>query len=197
MDNMIVTNRSIDVALCKPHPMNYNRHDEAQIADLRASLRRFGQVRSIVVQEDGAGGFLLVAGHGLHQAARLEGLTELRADVIPPEWPPVKVVAYLAADNELARRGAPDEAQLAALLVRVQEEADEELARLAAGSAQELERLLAAQAEAEDPLAGLDPGEERYQEQYGVIVICQDEEHQESVYEELTGLGFECKVVVT
>jgi len=106
-------------------------------------------------------------------------------------------VAYLAADNELARRGAPDEAQLAALLVRVQEEADEELARLAAGSAQELERLLAAQAEAEDPLAGLDPGEERYQEQYGVIVICQDEEHQESVYEELTGLGFECKVVVT
>lgn len=138
-----VENRTVPVGACKPHPGNYNRHDEGQIADLRLSLQKFGQVRSIVVQDDGAGGYLLVAGHGLHAAAAAEGLTELRADVIPADWPPVKVIAYLAADNELARRGSPDEAQLAALVRQIEEEADAELARLAAGGEERLKELLA------------------------------------------------------
>jgi ParB-like chromosome segregation protein Spo0J len=137
-----VVNRTVPVGACKPHPGNYNRHDEGQIADLRLSLQKFGQVRSIVVQDDGAGGYLLVAGHGLHAAAAAEGLTELRADVIPADWLPVKVIAYLAADNELARRGSPDEAQLAALVRQIEEEADAELARLAAGGEERLALLL-------------------------------------------------------
>jgi hypothetical protein len=139
-----IANRAVPLSACSPHPGNYNRHDEGQVADLRTSLKRFGQVRSIVVQDDGAGGYLLVAGHGVAEAARLEGLAELRADVIPADWTPARVLAYLAADNELARRGLPDEAQLAALVQQVQAEADEELARLAAGGEEELRALLAA-----------------------------------------------------
>lgn len=103
-----IQNRIILVVACRPHPRNYNRHDPAQIADLRASLRIFGQVRSIVVQDDGLGGFLLVAGHGVHVAARLEEFTELRADVIPADWDDEKVLAYLAADNELAKAANAD-----------------------------------------------------------------------------------------
>lgn len=154
-----VVNRVVAVELCSPHPQNYNQHDEAQIGDLRASLRRFGQVRSIVVQDDGAGGYLLVAGHGLHQAARAEGFDELRADVIPADWQPARVLAYLAADNELARQGTPDDEQLAALVKRVQEEADEELARLAAGTEERLRELMAGLAQgepADDPGAQVD-----------------------------------------
>lgn len=154
-----VENRTVPVGACKPHPGNYNRHDEGQIADLRLSLQKFGQVRSIVVQDDGAGGYLLVAGHGLHAAAAAEGLTELRADVIPADWPPVKVIAYLAADNELARRGSPDEAQLAELVRQIEEEADAELARLAAGGEERLKELLAelnGNASAADPGAQVD-----------------------------------------
>lgn len=147
-----VANRDVSVASCRAHPDNYNRHDDGQIDDLRLSLRRFGQVRSIVVQDDGAGRYLLVAGHGIYQAAALEGLTVLRADVIPADWSPVRVAAYLAADNELARRGMPDEAQLAALVARVQEEADAELAKLAAGGELEAE-IIKFQAELEAALA--------------------------------------------
>jgi hypothetical protein len=33
--------------------------------------------------------------------------------------------------------------------------------------------------------------------QYGVIVMCVDEAHQEKIYKELSNSGFECKVVVT
>lgn len=45
-----VVNRIVDVASLTPHPRNYNAHSDGQIGDLRASLKRFGQVRSIVVQ---------------------------------------------------------------------------------------------------------------------------------------------------
>ena len=37
----------------------------------------------------------------------------------------------------------------------------------------------------------------RYQEQYGVIVLCTDEAHQKEVYETLAGMGYDCKVVAT
>lgn len=36
-----------------------------------------------------------------------------------------------------------------------------------------------------------------YQEQYGVIVICEDESHQQAVYEKLSGAGYSCRVVKT
>lgn len=48
-----------------------------------------------------------------------------------------------------------------------------------------------------DPLDGMVPEDDRYEEQYGVIVMCDDEPHQEQVYTELTEAGYECKVVVT
>ena len=118
-DSVQVSHAVVSLSLCAPHPQNYNQHSAEQVGDLRASLRKFGQVRSIVVQDDAAGGFLLVAGHGLAEAARAEGFSELRADVIPADWPPVKVLAYLAADNELGRAASPDEAQLAALVAAV------------------------------------------------------------------------------
>jgi ParB-like chromosome segregation protein Spo0J len=137
-----IRNAIIPLTACRPHPDNYNRHDAGQIVDLRTSLRRFGQVRSVVVQA-AADGYVIAAGHGIIEAAQLEGLTSLRADIIPADWPPAKVLAYLAADNELARRGDPDEGQLAELVARVKAEADDELAALAAGSAERLAEMLA------------------------------------------------------
>ena len=153
-----ITNQLIPLASWRPHPRNYNVHPEGQIADLRRSLRRFGQVRSIVVQDDGAGGFLGVAGHGVTEAARLEGWTEIRADVLPADWPPEKVLAYLAADNESGRASSPDLAQLAALVAELRN-LDEELAQLAAGGDDRLKDLIASLAPAgggEDPGAQID-----------------------------------------
>ncbi|MBN2003088.1 MAG: ParB N-terminal domain-containing protein [Anaerolineae bacterium] len=135
-----VSNQIISIATIKPHPYNYNQHSREHVADLRASLRKFGQVRSLVIQEDTTGGFLCVAGHGILQAAQLEGLTEVKADIIPSDWPQVKVLAYLAADNELARHSDPDLEQLAKLTHTIQQ-TDVDLARLAAGSEAALQRL--------------------------------------------------------
>ena len=98
------------------HPQNYRRHPDQQISRLAASLARFSQVRSIVVQEGADGRYLIVAGHGLVEAARREGFTELRADVIPASWSPTAVAGYLIADNETTRGADDDLTQLAAML---------------------------------------------------------------------------------
>jgi hypothetical protein len=59
-----------------------------------------------------------------------------------------------------------------------------------------LQDLLAAAAGFDNNAPG-DPGEDRYRQQYGVIVICDDESHQEQVYNALLEQGYECRVVVT
>ena len=112
-----------------PHPRNYRRHPESQVARLSASLARFGQVRSIVVQEGADGRYLIVAGHGLIDAAREHGLTELRADVIPSTWTAAQVEGYLIADNETTR-GADDDLVALAQMLEEQQGAGEALEAL-------------------------------------------------------------------
>lgn len=163
MDSKVI-NKRVSVAACKPHPRNYNTHDDAQVEDLRESLRQFGQVRSIVVQATKkASEYLIVAGHGVTEAARREGIKALKADVIPAAWRPARVLAYLAADNELARRGNPDEAQLAAIVAEVQQKEGDVIARLAAGEQKALNNLLKL-ANAENGMADAEPQIDRAEE---------------------------------
>lgn len=111
-----IVNRTLALDALIPHPRNYNQHTESQLARLRASDRRFGQVRSVVVQEGAPGKYLIVAGHGYIEARRAEGHTEVRADIIPATWSAEQVEGYLVADNELARMSQPDTEMLAQLL---------------------------------------------------------------------------------
>lgn len=139
-----VISDTILTADCKPHKSNYNKHSDAQIEDLRESLRQFGPVRSIVVQKKKRGkGYTLVAGEGVWIAAWAEEIPELPARIIPAKWSATKVKAYLAADNELGRYATADEMQLAALVQQVHDTEGETLARLAAGEKNALDRLLA------------------------------------------------------
>lgn len=116
------TNTTIAIDDIEINAENYRGHPAEQINSLRASLRQFGQVKSIVVQAPkGKGGkYLLVAGEGITVSARLEGFTELHADVIPADWPEEKVKAYMVADNETGRRADPDLVQLASLMEEAQ-----------------------------------------------------------------------------
>ncbi|WP_415714370.1 hypothetical protein [Maridesulfovibrio sp.] len=41
------------------------------------------------------------------------------------------------------------------------------------------------------------PDKPRYKEQFGVIVICKDEDEHESVYGKLHHMGYKCKAVRT
>jgi hypothetical protein len=41
------------------------------------------------------------------------------------------------------------------------------------------------------------PDDNRYKEQYGVIIICSDSNEQETVYNKMNDSGYMCRVVVT
>lgn len=136
-----IKNIVIPITALKPHPRNYKIHPEKQIGRLRASVARFGQVRSIVAQEGANGSYLLVAGHGLTKAAKEEGLKELRVDVIPADWTPEQVEGYLVADNLLGATAEDDSTALAQIL---QEQANSGFDLATLGSSQEdLDALLA------------------------------------------------------
>ena len=131
-----VTNQTLEIAALTAHPRNYNRHPDQQVERIAASLRKFGQPRSIVVHRG-----TILAGHGVVQAAKQLGWTEIRADVLPDDYPDHLALAYVAADNELSRQGDPDLAALAAIIDESRN-ADPELMQAIGYDDREFEKLL-------------------------------------------------------
>lgn len=60
---------SVPIASLAFDPANVRKHPEANLDAIRASLRRFGQQKPIVVGRDN----IVLAGNGLLAAARAEG----------------------------------------------------------------------------------------------------------------------------
>src|SRR5260221_915112 len=125
-----------------PHGRNYRKHSELQLQQLVESLRRFGQGRSVVAQKQADGRYMLVAGHGVVEAARRLRWTELRADLLPEDWDADAVNGYLLADNLTRNHGFADAEQLDLLLAE-QQQAGYDLKSLGS-SEKELQLLLAA-----------------------------------------------------
>jgi DNA modification methylase len=92
----------------RPHPRNFRRHPEHQLAILRESLRVHGQQKAVVITPDGT----ILAGHGLVEAARAEGWTQIGCHVYDGPYPE----AFLAIDNRASDLAEDDERALAELL---------------------------------------------------------------------------------
>lgn len=117
---------------------------------------------------------------------------------------------YLVADNRATELGGWLEGELTEVLKRQALLGTEALEDTGYGH-EDLEVMLARQAGMFDDQNGQDASgggpqgdeppnfsrEDRYSEQYGVIVICSDEEHQEEVYGRLKEEGFDVRVVTT
>ena len=165
-----------------PYARNARTHSEAQVAQIAASIREFGFTNPVLL--DGAAG--IVAGHGRVLAARQLGMDQVPCIELA-HLSEAQKRAYIIADNKLALNAGWDEA-----LLRV------ELADLR-GMAFDLSLL----GFSGDELTAVNSGGGgnaeggRYQEQYGVIIVCRDEAHQRETFETLVGLGYEPKVVVT
>ena len=91
----------------KPRPGNPRTHSRKQIRQIAASIKRFGFVNPVLIDDDG----FLIAGHGRIEAAksldletvptvRLSGMTE------------AEIRAYVIADNRLAELAGWDDALL-------------------------------------------------------------------------------------
>ena len=197
-EHAIIRNAVVPLARLHPHPRNYNQHSDEQIRRITSSLHRFGQPRSIVVWERDDDDWWILAGHGVVLGAQSAKWTEIRADILPRSYPESDALAYLIADNEIARLSEPDESALAALL-REQADAGFDLASL--GSSDEDLAVLLAKlgddlltdhmrtTELDDPAGGtLESG-------YSLLVTCTDEGEQQRAYDLVTGQGFTCRIL--
>ena len=90
-----------------PYENNAKIHGPEQIEQLRRSLRGFGFVSPVLIDEERN----LIAGHGRVEAARAEGMTEVPY-VLVSELSETQRRAYIIADNRLAETGEWDAARL-------------------------------------------------------------------------------------
>lgn len=143
--HMTILNETVPLDLVKPHPNNYNQHPETQIADLEASLDLLSQYRSVVLWAQDDGTYIQLAGHGVVEAMKRKGDTEVRADILPVETDATMAKQIMLADNLHARHSLPEDDILARLL-KEQQMAGVSLASLGSGE-EELRQLLEAAGE--------------------------------------------------
>lgn len=97
-----------------PYARNARKHSAKQVEQLRASFREFGQVWPILVREDGT----IIAGHGRLEAAKAEGLTEIRV-IVARGWSETRCRAFGVLDNKVALNSEWDESLLGAELAEL------------------------------------------------------------------------------
>jgi hypothetical protein len=103
-----------------------------------------------------------------------------------------QALAYVVADNELARQSDPDQAQLAAILEELQ--AKEPLLVEAAGyTSMELEQLLRSVNGDSTNGAGYDT----IPEQWAVMVQCTTEIEQADLLQRLESEGYSCRALIS
>jgi ParB-like chromosome segregation protein Spo0J len=182
----------VPIDAVRPDPSNVMQHPPSQIDALAASLVAFGFDQPILARRNG----LIIAGHGRLLAARQVGMTHV--PVVYTDLDGVDAARRMIGDNRLAALAEPDAGALAELLRQLQ--AEDALGGTGYDEAAVealLKEVAGAMPTGGDAGPNLDPGEGRYREQYGVIVMCADEAEQEEIYNALLEQGYTCKVVVT
>lgn len=162
-----------------PYERNPRHNDEA-VDYVAESIKQFGFNVPIVIDKDNT----VVCGH-----TRLKAAKKLKIKTVPcvvkDDLTEEEIRAYRLADNRSAEKATWDVELL-----------DMELA--------EIETIDMALLGFDGEKQGgggeetAEPSREtsfNYKEQYGVIVLCKDEQEQEAVYNRLAEGGYECKVV--
>ena len=169
-----------------PYAKNARVHSEEQIDQIAHAIEQWGWTVPCLVDEKGG----LIAGHGRVLAAKQLGLDEVPV-VVARGWSAAQKRAYVLADHKLTENGGWDDDLLKVEIGELQGEGFD--LTLTGFSMDEIGGLLG-----ETASDGIEdaPGS-KYKEQFGVIVICRDEAHQQEVFESLAGSGYEVRVVVT
>lgn len=187
-----IRDRIIDVQSMKlgdiaDNPRNPKTHPKRQGEAIRGVVKEVGWagVPLVYKSERLNGNLAFVDGHlrkrefpELEVRVAVTDLSDSEADLLLLTYDPIAQMAEAAKEkmNDLLRNVNSSEESVTALLSEMAEKAG----------------LSYGQPEKEE-----EPPEPNYKEQYGVIVMCEGETHQEEVFNHLISLGYECKVVVT
>jgi DNA modification methylase len=89
--------RLVDIGKLVPYARNARTHSAEQILQLQASIREFGFVNPVLIDDN----FNVLAGHGRIMAARAEGIKEVPC-VFVSHLTEAQKRAYILADNRIA-----------------------------------------------------------------------------------------------
>lgn len=184
--NRIVAHSEMDPHDLLPNPQNWRVHPDAQRLALSGALDEIGWIQAVIYnQRTGR----LVDGHLRRDLALLRGEPTIPVTVV--DLTPEDEAKALATIDPLSAMAQSDDTLLLDLLATIQT-SDTALSQL-------LDDLtpIAPGVGGSGPADPQIPADERYKEQYGVIVLCQDEADQEITYDALHEMGYEVKVVVT
>ena len=173
--------RRVPAASLRNNPRNWRTHPAAQRDALRGALTEIGYASALLARELADGSLELIDGH-------------LRAETTPDALVPVLVLdldeaeaaKLLATFDPLAALAGADAAALDALLSQVDCQ-DPALRALLDG--------LAAEHPASSDHAAAEPESVEVPEMHQVVVECDGEEQQRTVYERLTAEGFRCRLL--
>lgn len=97
----------IDIDRLKPYANNARKHSPQQIQKLRESIREFGFVTTVLIDQD----YNIIAGHGRTEAAKQEGLKQLPC-VFVEGLSEEQRRAYVLQDNRLGELSSWDQETL-------------------------------------------------------------------------------------
>ena len=185
----IVEFRRVKASELVVNPKNWRRHGDGQRKAYRALVAKVGFAGAELVRVLDDGRLMLIDGH-----MRKEEHPEAVLPVLVTDLDEVEADLLLASFDSIGAMATVDEDALAGLFKDLSGAFDD-IGALSADVAD------AYDFEAEIPLADrigdFVPDDDRYEENYGVIVMCEDASEQEAVYNKLLAEGYRVKVVVT
>jgi len=167
----------MDINALKPYPNNPRKNEHA-IEPVANSIREFGFKQPIIVDKNN----VIIAGHTRLLAAKELGMTKVPV-IVADDLDPEQVKAYRLADNKTGELAGWDFEKL-----------DIELGDIADIDMSDFGFDLDGDGTQMDS-ADMPRDDLNYHEQYGVIVMCESEDEQRKIYDDLTARGLKCKVV--
>ena len=171
----------IEIAKLSGDPANARKHGEQNIATIVASLKRFGQQKPIVIDSSDC----VRAGNGTLEAARSMGWTHL--DCVRTNLTGSDAIAYAIADNRTAELAEWDDDVLAATLNGLLAD-DPDLLNAAGFNEDELDKMLSPEVSDEESQVDLVSKLE-------IVVTCDSETDQQTVFVMLEKEGYKCRVL--
>ena len=173
--------RRVPAHQLRPHPRNWRTHPQRQQDALRGVLAEIGYADALIARELDDGTYELIDGH-----LRAETTPEMEVPVLIVDLSAEEAAKLLVVHDPLANLAGVDEQLLGSLLSEVETQS---------AALQTLFDELGHQPPPplDDPRAN-DP-EIKLNPLYQVVVECQDEAEQQTLYERLTTEGHTCRVL--
>lgn len=170
---------AIKLADLKQDPNNARTHDQKNLAAIAGSLELFGQRKPIVIDKDN----VIVAGNGTAKAASLLDWETIQCVRIPDDWTPDQVKAFALADNRTAELASWDDAILGTQLLELNE-ADFPIAKFGF------------EVKEENPTSEDDYQDFDLDEQYEVVIECDNEVQQQELLTKFMEQGLRVRAIV-